>query len=169
MEVLTLGHPDLHKVAAEVSDFGSDQLQKDIHSLKTAMKKHGGMGIAAPQLGIDRRLLLIHSKPNKRYPQAPHSDLIVMINPVFSSNLDEQEDWEGCLSVPGLRGLVSRPTEVEVHYKSFEGKDHSRKFNDFMARIFLHEYDHLDGLTFVNRVTENSDLISEVEYFRQIL
>ncbi|MCM8532107.1 MAG: peptide deformylase [Lentisphaeraceae bacterium] len=164
MEVLTLGHRDLHKIAAEVIDFGSDALFKDIDSLKKTMKLHGGMGIAAPQLGINRRILLIHSKPNSRYPLAPHSDLMVLVNPTFTVNVDELEDWEGCLSVPGIRGLVRRPTQVSVNYFDKFGKSQQKSFDGFLARIFLHEYDHLEGLTFLNRVDDNSKLISEVEY-----
>ena len=167
MQILTLGHPDLQKVAAEVTDFSSDEILSDINTLKTAMKKHGGMGIAGPQLGIDRRILLIHSKPNTRYPDAPHSDLMVLINPQFQENIDQEEGWEGCLSVPGLRGLVSRSTEVSVKYQDEEGEWYEKRFEGFLARIFLHENDHLDGMTFVNRVADNSKLISEMEYFRQ--
>lgn len=167
MEVLTLGHPDLHRVAAEVTDFGSTKLSEDITNLKEAMKLHGGMGIAGPQLGINRRLLLIHSKPNERYPQAPHSDLMVIINPEFKVNIDEEEGWEGCLSVPGIRGLVSRATQVSVNYQNESGERLTKNFEGFMARIFLHEYDHLEGMTFIDRVEDNSKLISEVEYFRQ--
>ncbi|MCM8537148.1 MAG: peptide deformylase [Lentisphaeraceae bacterium] len=169
MEVLTLGHRDLHKIAAEVTDFGSDALFQDVDSLKKAMKLHGGMGIAAPQLGIDRRILLIHSKPNSRYPQAPYSDLMTIINPEFTVNVDEAADWEGCLNVPGIRGLVARPTQVSVTYFDKHGKQHQNTFHDFLARIFLHEYDHLEGLTFLNRVDDNSKLISEIEYLKKFI
>ena len=169
MEILTLGHPNLHRIAAEVTDFGSSDLLEDITKLKSAMKLHSGMGIAAPQLGINRRLLLIHSKPNKRYPAAPHSDLMVLINPQFTASIDEESEWEGCLSVPGMRGLVSRATEVSVSYQNPGGEKLHKNFEGFLARIFLHEFDHLEGMTFINRVSDNSNLISEVEYFRQYL
>jgi peptide deformylase len=169
MNVLTLGHPKLHQKAAKVIDFGSLELQQDLDFLKKALKDLGGMGIAAPQLGLSRRLLLIHSKPNKRYSHAPKSALMVLINPVFKASIDVEEGWEGCLSVPGLRGLVSRSLSVLVTYQDVLGETQELQLDGFLARIFLHEYDHLEGLTFLDRVEDTTKLLSEQEYFRQVL
>ena len=145
-------------------DYGSPELLADIETLKQALEEHGGMGIAAPQLGIDRRLLLIHSRPNLRYPNAPESELMILINPEIKTHSDEKElDWEGCLSVPDQRARVWRYSKISVEYCEPYGKLIQAFFEGFIARIFQHEFDHLEGKVFTDLVNPE-DIVSEEKY-----
>jgi peptide deformylase len=168
MEVLTTGDPRLRKRAETQTDYSSPELNSDINTLEAALEEHGGMGIAAPQLGINRRLLLIHSRPNERYPNAPESELQILINPEIISHSHEKElDWEGCLSVPNQRAKVWRYSEITVDYKELDGRSIRAHFSGFTARIFQHEFDHLNGEIFIDHV-KPEDIVSEAEYLRLI-
>ena len=115
MSILKLGHPELHRVAAEVNDFGSQSLCEDVEQLSSFLYVEGGMGIASPQVGQNRRLFLIHSRPNERYPYAPESELMVFVNPqILEMSRQTEMGWESCLSVPGLRGQVNRSKTISV-------------------------------------------------------
>jgi peptide deformylase len=106
VNILKLGDSQLYQVAAVVRDHGSSSFLEDVELLKLTLEEEGGMGIAAPQLGIDRQLFLIHSKPNKRYPFAPKSEFLVMSNPKILEKSDEKElGWEGCSRSTG-RGVA---------------------------------------------------------------
>ncbi|QAR32942.1 peptide deformylase [Geovibrio thiophilus] len=142
------------------------QLAKD---MLIAMKTHGGVGIAAPQIRVSKRVLIIHSKPNERYPDAPEMEPVIMVNPeIISYSECFDSMWEGCLSVPGLRGLVPRQTGVSVRYHDLTGKEQEACLQGFPARIFQHEFDHLEGILFPLRVADCSDIYSENEYRRRI-
>jgi peptide deformylase len=118
-----------------------------------------GVGIAAPQVGVSQQLMIIASRPNERYPHAPLMEPTPMINPKILSHSSEMiKDWEGCLSVPGIRGLVPRYQAVEVEYLSKDGRIERQMLTDFIARIFQHEYDHLQGKVFLERVESPEDL-----------
>ncbi len=167
-EIAQLGHPILKAVAQPVDDILSELCKSIIAKMLSAVKEAGGVGIAAPQLHIDARIFIVCSKPNIRYPDAPLMEPQVIINPEIITYGDKiVSDWEGCLSVPSIRGLVPRSDEITVRYFNENGTEHTRIFSGFIARIFQHEIDHLDGITFVERVKSNSDLISESEWYRQ--
>lgn len=169
-QIHLLGHPILAKPSAPVEDILSDETQALINSLLIIVEQAGGVGIAAPQIGIAKRLFIVCSKPNNRYPNAPQMEPTAIINPkIVEYKGDIIEDWEGCLSVPKLRGLVPRHDIVSVEYYDIKGKVHQQEFNGFVARIFQHEIDHLDGISFVERITNNRNLISEDEWKRQYL
>jgi len=126
-----------------------------------------GVGISAPQVYQSLCVFIVASHPNPRYPYAPKMKPTAIINPQIISHSDStKKDWEGCLSIPGLRGLVPRYTQVSVEYSDRTGKKIKKTFNDFIARIFQHEFDHINGVIFVDRVETGLDLISEKEYQR---
>jgi peptide deformylase len=137
-----------------------------IHTVQAA----SGVGIAAPQVAESQRLFIMASHPNPRYPNAPEMEPIAIINPRIIAHSDETEkDWEGCLSVPGIRGLVPRWKEIEVEYYGRDGQLQHRVLTNFLARIFQHELDHLDGVVFLDRVETTQDLMTEQEYQTRIV
>lgn len=131
------------------------------------MNERAGVGIAAPQIGVSQQIMIIASRPNERYPDAPLMEPLVMFNPKPVSYAgDGVAMWEGCLSVPGLRGKVTRPSAVDVEYLNENGHPDRLSLSGFPARIFQHEYDHLIGKTFVDRVASVTDLVTDKVYFQ---
>jgi peptide deformylase len=168
LAVLTVGDPRLRLVAQPI-DTIDGRLQSLIDNLIWTAEKTNGVGIAAPQVGAAKRLFIVASRPNLRYPYAPQMAPTAMINPRILAHSDAQvSGWEGCLSVPDQRGQVDRYQEIEVEYGDRHGKLHRRVFTDFVARIFQHELDHLEGTVFIDRVPDHTTLLSEAEYFAQI-
>jgi peptide deformylase len=155
---------------SEAVEDPTDPLIKSLaKNMLVAMKKYDGVGISAPQLRIPKRVIIVHSRPNSRYPEAPETGPIIMINPEIISLSDALcSEWEGCLSVPGLRGLVPRPKEAAITYTTLKGERIETLLTGFPARIFQHEFDHLEGILFPLRVNECSDIYSEEEYKRRI-
>tara|TARA_B100000700_G_scaffold203704_1_gene223983 strand:- start:82 stop:615 length:534 start_codon:yes stop_codon:yes gene_type:complete len=154
--VLRIGHPSLRSRAAEVPDdwFGSqrlDQLIKDLFDTKLACY---GAGLAAPQIDEPWRIFVIGMGYNPRYPEAHPLTESVLINPVVKSIGNELiAGWEGCLSVPGLRGEVERWQRIQLKWQDREGAFHTEELQDFHARVVQHEKDHLDGVLFTDRLT----------------
>jgi peptide deformylase len=139
--------------------------QELIDDLLQTADAANGVGIAAPQVAHSCRLMIVASRPSPRYPQAPTMDPTAMINPqIIDRSPAEVLGWEGCLSVPGQRGIVARAQWVDVTYIDRDGQLHQARLTDFVARIFQHEYDHLAGILFIDRVTNPAHLISEEEY-----
>lgn len=169
MEIAQIGEPILRQRAKQVSDFGSESLQDFIDKMLNAMKQANGIGIAAPQVFDPQAIMIVASKPNPRYPNAPEMEPLVLINPIVTNHSDNLvKDWEGCLSVPGLRGLVPRPDWVEISYQDRQGNQYELKWTGFVARVFLHEYDHLIGTLWIDRVESTTELIAE-SLFKQKL
>jgi peptide deformylase len=166
-EIAQLGHAVLRATAVPVADFKSSQVVEIIVKMRETLAGSKGVGLAAPQIGYSVRILIVASKPTTRYPNAPLMSPVVMLNPSFRCLSDEQEkDWEGCLSVPGIRALVPRYKAIEVTYFDENGTAITVQLKDFVARIFQHEYDHLQGLVYLDRVENNRDIISESEFFK---
>ncbi|MEM9486046.1 MAG: peptide deformylase, partial [Cyanobacteria bacterium P01_F01_bin.116] len=141
---------------------GLQQLIDDL--ISTTADKHG-VGIAAPQVAEGIQLFIVASRPNPRYPQAPMMEPTAMLNPRLLNHGNEQVyGWEGCLSVPGQRGWVPRYREIEVAYMDRHGRDQQTYLYDFVARIFQHEYDHLQGIVFLDRIQNPADILTEAEY-----
>jgi peptide deformylase len=165
MNIITIGNPVLRNKAKEVRDVSDRdiiQLAKDLINIAEVAN---GVGIAAPQVGKSYRLFIVASRPSIRYPHAPKMPPTAMINPLIVSHGEEKiKDWEGCLSVPDVRGLVPRYKTIEVEYTNLNGKQKKEILTDFVARIFQHELDHLDGILFVDRVETMADLYTEAEY-----
>ena len=165
LKVIQLGNPHLGHRARWVEQSQDKRIQHLIDGLIATAQAANGVGIAAPQAAESDRLFIVASRPNERYPQAPSMEPTAMINPTILAHSDERvKDWEGCLSIPGIRGLVPRYKEIEVEYTDRWGDRKHHLFTDFVARIFQHEYDHLDGLVFLDRVESTQDLMTEQEY-----
>ena len=168
-DIIEIGNKVLSETAAAVDDFEDPALISHVDAMFRLMEEKGGVGIAAPQIGIGIQILIIASRPNRRYPHAPHMKPILLCNPhVLSVSEALHTDWEGCLSVPGIRGRVTRPDAVVIKYQNLAGKPIELALQGFPARVFLHEYDHLIGKTFLDRVASTADLYSEKEYFKLI-
>lgn len=166
-KVAELGQGVLRKKAKPVKNVKDLKIKKLIESLLNILMKINGVGMAAPQLSKSLRVFIVASHPNPRYPHAPKMKPTAVINPkIISHNNIKKKDWEGCLSVPLVRALVPRYTSVNVEYTTKEGIRVKKTFKDFIARIFQHEYDHLEGLVFLDRIKTTKDIISEKEYQR---
>ena len=167
LSVYQLGNPTLRKIAEPITNVGDSEIQKLIDEMLVTLQQSKGVGLAAPQIGRSLQLVIIASHPNERYPNAPQMEATAMINPqIISRSAEIEKDWEGCLSVPMIRGLVPRYRAIEVEYTDRQGDQQNAKLTDFVARIFQHEYDHLQGKVFLDRVETNSDLVSEPEYYK---
>lgn len=168
--IIELGNPQLRQIAKPVTDVISDRIQALCDRLLVLVQASNGVGIAAPQIGESLRLLIVASRPNLRYPNAPTMEPVVMINPAIVAHSDETEKgWEGCLSVPGIRGLVPRYTQIDVKYTGRDGQPYQQTLTDFVARIFQHELDHLEGKVFLDRVESTDDLMTEQEFQKQVI
>lgn len=140
-----------------------------VESLIATAIANNGVGIAAPQIANSQRLFIVTSHPSDRYPNAPTMQPTAMINPkIISHGTQTVKDWEGCLSVPNVRGLVPRYQEIKVEYTTIDGEAKQDVLTDFIARIFQHELDHLDGILFVDRVESKEDLYTETEYLIKV-
>jgi peptide deformylase len=169
-EIVQLGNPVLREKAQPVTNVHLDSIQSLIEDLMATLKPANGVGIAAPQIGESYRVFILASRPTLRYPQAPTMEAIAIIDPTIIAYSEEKvKDWEGCLSVPGIRGLVPRHQAIEVKYLDRQGKLHHQEFTGFVARIFQHEYDHLEGKVFLDRVESMLDIVTEQEYQKQFL
>lgn len=170
LEVLQLGHPHLRKTSVAVSDLTSVHFQSFVDTLLLYVNEVGGMGIAAPQVDVDKRLFIICSRPNSRYPNAPTMKPTVVINPeIIRTSVEIEKDWEGCLSVPGIRGLVPRHQTLSVRYLTRHGEIVQTEYSGFVARIFQHELDHLDGIVFLDRVRNTHDIMTEQEWLKRVV
>jgi peptide deformylase len=169
-QIAQLGNPVLRQQAQIVDNIRDDRLQQLIDQLIASVLAANGVGIAAPQVSESYRLFIVASRPNPRYPHAPLMEPTAMINPrIIAHSPEVIKGWEGCLSIPGIRGLVPRYQAVEVEYTSRDGQLHRQELTDFVARIFQHEHDHLDGIVFLDRVESMQDLMTEQEYQQRIV
>ncbi|AFI83872.1 peptide deformylase [Methylophaga nitratireducenticrescens] len=160
--ILELGQADLRRIARPVSEINDAVLQQQIDELITFVQQRGGMGIAATQVGINQRFFIMSSHPNERYPYAPEMPSTCVINPeIVWHSTQTEKDWEGCLSVPGLRALVPRYQHIQVRYWLRDGSQVETAYEGFMARLFQHELDHLDGKVFVDRVESSMEMMTE--------
>lgn len=170
LQIAQVGNPILRQQAHLVNNVREEHLQQLIDALLITASASNGVGIAAPQVSASYRLFIVASRPNARYPNAPLMEPTAMINPqIITHSTDIVKGWEGCLSIPGIRGLVPRFQAIEVEYTTRDGQLHRQELTDFVARIFQHEYDHLDGIIFLDRVESTQDLMSEQEYQQRIV
>lgn len=160
-----LGDPILRQQAVKIDNIQSNGTKKIIKMMMAALLNSKGVGLAAPQMFESVRIVIIASKPSKRYPLAPEMSPVVMINPSFeplSKNI--HKDWEGCLSIPSVRAMVPRYRQIKISFYDQKGEAQELITEDFIARVFQHEYDHLNGLVYLDRVEDNKDIISELEF-----
>ncbi len=164
-----LGHPLLRQRAEPVKSIEDPAFQQQLDALLAFVIDKGGMGIAAPQVGISQRFFILSSHPNTRYPYAPDVPPFAVINPVILAHSDAtSKDWEGCLSLPGIRGLVPRYEWIDVSYQTYDGGTVETRYEGFMARVFQHELDHINGHVFIDRVESTHELMMEQEWQQQI-
>ena len=153
--VLRMGDARLLRVAEEVRDFDTPQLHTLLADMRDTMHALNGVGLAAPQIGINLRVVIFGVGHNTRYPDAEVVPETVLINPVITAlNHDIEEDWEGCLSVPGLRGLVPRFLKIRYQGCDQYGALIDRTVSGFHARVVQHECDHLDGILYPMRIQD---------------
>jgi peptide deformylase len=154
-EVLKMGDPRLLAVAQPVGQFGTPELENLLTDMQDTMRHLNGAGLAAPQIGVGLRVVIFGFEHSPRYPDAESVPFTILINPQISPLGDTlDEDWEGCLSVPGMRGLV--PRYRELRYTGFDaaGALIDRTVKDFHARVVQHEVDHLDGILYPRRIRD---------------
>jgi len=169
-EILQLGHPLLRQQAEPVETILDPLFQAQLDALMDFVIARGGMGIAASQVGLSQQFFILSSHPNARYPYAPKVEPFVVINPVITGySATQTKDWEGCLSLPGIRALVPRFDSVDVQYQTRTGETIETHYEGFLARVFQHELDHLQGKVFLDRVETTLDVMMEQEWQRQIV
>ncbi len=167
-----MGHPVLRRRARELTseEVRDPALERLIVDMVDTLRDYGGVGLAAPQVGEPVRAAIIEIQGGmSRYGEIPSMPLSAFVNPVVEV-LDETTRglWEGCLSVPGLRGYVERPQRVRVSYTDLEGEAHELELEGFFATVFQHELDHLDGVLYVDRLSDTRLLAFEHEYERYL-
>ncbi|HEY3433336.1 MAG TPA: peptide deformylase [Rhodocyclaceae bacterium] len=156
-DILRMGDPRLLRLAEPVTTFDTPELHDLVADMLDTMKHAEGVGLAAPQIGVNLRLVIFGFEHNERYPDADSVPYTVLLNPVLTPLSNEEEGgWEGCLSVPGLRGWV--PRWQHLHYRGVDqfGKPIDREVSGFHARVVQHECDHLDGVLYPMRVRDFS-------------
>jgi peptide deformylase len=164
-QIAQLGHPVLRASVTPVSFPASDTIESLIADMLETLRDANGVGIAAPQVYESAAIFIVASRPNQRYPDAPQMEPEIVINPtIVDRSAEVVKDWEGCLSIPGLRGEVPRHRHIKVRYQTLAGSVVERGYSDFVARIFQHEDDHLHGIVFLDRLASTRDVITEKEY-----
>ncbi len=165
--ICRMGNPILRKITQEVpknilKTEGFDLILRD---LLDSMKHYGGIGIAAPQIGIDYQVALIELEGINRYGEEINLPLTAFINPrVEFLTAETQGFWEGCLSVPGLRGFVERPEKVKVNYLDREGNEQELIASGFLATVLQHELDHLNGILYIDKIKDSKHLSYQEEF-----
>ena len=167
-KIIRMGHPNLRRVAQPVPEafIGSDELARLVDDMVDTLHDYGGIGLAAPQIDEDLRLAIIEIPGGEsRYGEIEAMPLTTFINPVITVNDEASAGfWEGCLSVPGLRGYVERPQDITVTYTTMSGESASLALSGFWATVFQHEFDHLDGHLYIDRMTDPTKLVFEEEF-----
>ena len=168
--IIKMGHPHLRNVAEPVPAelIGSEALADLIDDMVDTLHDYGGIGLAAPQIDVPLRLAIIEIPGGpSRYGEIEAMPLTAFINPVIEVVDPAAEGyWEGCLSVPGLRGFVERPQHVCVRYTTVEGEAAELTLQGFWATVFQHEFDHLDGVLYLDRIEDRTKIVFEEEFVR---
>jgi peptide deformylase len=165
--ICRMGNPVLRAEAREIlfSEIKTDFFARLIRDLLDSMKHYGGIGIAAPQIGVSLKVALIELKEFNRYGEQVNLPLTAFINPKIQYlTQDTQGFWEGCLSVPGLRGLVERPKKVKVNFLNELGEEREIIAEGFLATVLQHELDHLEGTLYIDRIKDPRLLSFQEEY-----
>jgi peptide deformylase len=167
LKVARLGHPVLRKVAERVdpASIHTPAVQRLIDDMIETMREYDGAGLAATQVHTLKQIAVIEVLGNPRYPDAPSVPLMVLVNPIVTPLTDEMEEgWEGCLSVPDMRGMVPRYTSVRLQCLDREGQTVDVIAKDFFARVCQHETDHLNGMVYLDRMRNLSTLSHVAEW-----
>ncbi len=167
LKVARLGHPVLRTVAAPVppAEFRAAETQRLIDDMIETMREYSGAGLAATQVHTLKQIAVIEVVANPRYPEAPEIPLTVLINPTVSPLTEAMEEgWEGCLSIPDMRGMVPRYTAVRLQAYDRHGEPMDLVAKDFFARVIQHEADHLNGIVYVDRMKNLATLTHLTEW-----
>lgn len=171
-KIIRMGHPVLRQQARSLTpdEIGSDETRRLIGDMIETLHDYGGIGLAAPQVAELVRLAIIEIEGDgSRYGDIPSIPLTVFINPGIEVLDPETKGfWEGCLSVPGLRGYVERPQHIRVQYLDIQGRECRIELDGFLATVFQHEFDHLDGVLYIDRMTDPQLLAFEEEFMRYL-
>ncbi len=152
LKIAKLGNPVLLKKAKEIDEFSSDSLKKIVYDMSETMIDYNGIGLAAPQVHISKRIIIFRNPDND---EKERIQITPLINPVFKPLSDEKEDdWEGCLSIPGMQGLVPRFKKINYHGYDLDGNKIESNADGLHARVVQHEIDHLDGILYTNRLSD---------------
>lgn len=169
LQIAELGQSVIIQKSKRVKNIKDPSVQTLIDNLIATVKEVDGVGISANQVYQPLRVFIIASHPSPRYPNAPLMKPLAMINPILLGHSQKQsKDWEGCLSVPGIRGNVLRFKSIEVEYMTRNGKIVKKTLKGFISRIFQHELDHLNGLVYLERLEKTKDIISEKEFQKMV-
>ena len=169
LEVIKMGHPTLREVSQglEKEEILKPETQEFIDQLIRTMKAENGAGIAAPQVGVLKRIFAMECDNNPRYPDKDKFPLNVVINPEIKPLSDEKLDsWEGCLSIPNIRGMLPRYKTVQLKGLDRKGDEYTMELEGFQAVVAQHELDHLDGILFIDRMEDMKHLSFLREYIR---
>ncbi len=167
-QIAQLGRPVLRDPVSPVASPRDPALQALIDDMIATVADANGVGIAAPQVYESLALFIVAPRPGPRYPHAPTMEPTAMINPeLLWASSETETGWEGCLSIPGIRGPVQRHTRIRVRYVTRTGEIREEEYEGFLARIFQHEFDHINGVVFIDRV-DSRELVTEKEYLRLI-
>ncbi len=170
--IIRMGHPHLRERAQPVPPefLQSSEFERLLEDMQDTLRDYGGVGLAAPQIDENLRLAIIELPGGPtRYGELDAVPLTVFVNPEIEVLDDSSAGyWEGCLSVPGLRGYVERPQHVRVTYQDVDGHDQEIKLQGFPATVVQHEFDHLDGVLYLDRITDTRRIAFEEEFTRHI-
>jgi peptide deformylase len=166
LQIAQLGQPVLREPVQAIVNPRDPFIQALIDDMLATVADADGVGIAAPQVFERIALFIVASRPNRRYPHAPEMKPTAMLNPeLLWASQETEPGWEGCLSIPGIRGPVQRHRRIRVRFLTREGDIREEEYDGFLARVFQHEFDHINGLVFLDRV-ESRELVTEKEYLR---
>lgn len=158
INVIKMGEPCLASKAKPVIDFESDELQTNVANMIDTMRSYHGVGLAAPQIALSKQIIVLEVADNVRYPQAQAIELDILINPEILELSEQQEaGWEGCLSLPGMRGRVTRSVSITYQALNLAGEPVKKTVSGFHARIIQHEIDHLNGILYPQRLDNLSE------------
>jgi len=169
LQIAQLGQPVLKQQASPIENINMPENQNLIDDLLLSLANANGVGIAAPQVYVSKRIFIVASRPSTRYPNAPKMIPTPVINPKIIWKSEKMEkDWEGCLSIPGIRGLIPRHESIRVEYTNKENTLVKCKYSGFIARVFQHEFDHIEGIVFLDRIETSKDIMMESEWSKLV-
>ena len=166
-EIIQLGQPILHEVALAIDDVHSVQVQTLVADMLATFDAGGMIGLAAPQIGAAMRMILVASRPIRGHPVAPVFKRRLLINPELLFQSPETETgWEGCASIPGIRGMVTRAKSIKIRFQDTSGISREEEWSGLPARVFQHEFDHLNAVMFLDHVSGSRKICTEQEFRR---
>ena len=169
LEIVELGDPTLRKACKPVKNISTSEIQELVLAMFKSLEKAQGVGLAAPQIGLNIQLFLASPQGNAKAPYTSIKDGLVVFNPRLEPLGKKTEtDWEGCLSIPGFRAPVKRFCKIKLQYTNFFGEEVSEVYEDFDARVIQHEYDHLQGVLYLDHL-QNLDHLMTENYFTKLI